>query len=343
MKRIIIFLEFFISKRIHIGILAFLEVIFFMRCLGINTYHPLVPFISFFIVWAAYLENLTTDKKEDNLGQTPHGLFPFVESKLYSIEKFYPFLYLAAIVLSLLVSLKCLLYVVLTIIVFFSYVHKWVPIGKNKRKRLKEIFIIKNLIPPIGWVFSTGIIPFITSNSRFIPEYILLIIIVLLWSFREEVKFDIPDIEGDRKAGIKTLPNVLDEGRTKIILNNIQCISAILFFGTLIILRQNNRIPQFDYLLINLFPILTFFLYDYNFMNLLFERKKKEFCNIGIIWYDVLLFIYLTITYPFNVILFLFLRITGNLFAQTISGKIDYFLNVLGIYTKQQFLPVKTP
>jgi 4-hydroxybenzoate polyprenyltransferase len=330
MKIFLYAFEFFMAKRLHIGLLAFIIPGFFrsMKQFSVDI-SPLAPVISFLIVWAAYLENLTTDKKEDSLGAVPHGVSLALESRLYPIEKFYPFIYLLALIFAWSESMKCFLYTVLAIIVFSSYVQ---PIfyskEKKRRFRLKEIYVVKNLIPPMGWVLSVGVIPFVTTHSVWIPEYNFGLIGALIWSFREEIKYDIPDAEGDKKAGIKTFPNVLGEKRTKLILTFINFTLQVLFFTCLFLLKRNNRTLQLDAAFYYMYPFLASFFYDYQFSNLLFEKRKKEYCNIGVLWWDILLILFLGIPWPVNIVIFLFLRFSGGLLATSTSA-VDAFLDVL--------------
>ncbi len=310
-------MEFFISKRLHIGALAYVTAIYFMRFIPetANSSHPLIPLIAFFIVWSAYLENLTTDKKEDKLNPCPHGVSPDIEAALYPIEKFYPLFYLAALVLSLLVNLKCFWLSLFTILIWLSYVHRWLPKGKNGLKRLKEFYIIKNLVPPLGWIFSVGIIPFVASGAKFVPEYSLLIFIAIFSSFREEIKFDIPDTRGDMANGIKTLPNTIGEPATKKILGAINYISILMLFLMLFLLYQNQQALRFKYLLMNSVPLLTLSAHDQSFVDKLFEKGRKEYCNIGVVWWLFLLSIYLILSYPYNIFVFILLRLAGNFSA----------------------------
>ncbi len=305
----------------HIGILAYVTAIFHMRCVGIKLYNNLVPFISFLIVWSAYLENLTTDTREDSYNICPHGILPNIEKRLYPVERFYPVFYLSALLLSLTISFNYFVWVLASIIIFSSYVHRWIPGGHKKVKRLKEIYIIKNIIPPLGWIFSVWVVPFVYSGEQFIFEYFILIFILFLWSLQEEIKFDVPDVCGDKKAGIKTLPNVIGESRTKGVIKVTSYILSVMLFLTLLMLWNNNHPRQFDALIRNMLPIFMAFLYDHNFVDLLFKEGKKEYCNIGIVWWICLLWIFLVVDYPLNIYGYIVLRMRGNFSTSIMLSK----------------------
>ncbi len=266
------------------------------------------------IIWGTYLHNLTTDTCEDKFNaRTVFATVP----KPYSIEKFYFILYLVAFILAFSISLKCFLYALCNVVIWLSYSKPWLIDSARQKKRLKDFYIVKNIIPPLGWIFSVGVIPFAASGAVFIPEYLILMVMMFVFFFREEIKFDIPDTEGDSKAGIKTFPNTLGDPQTKRILGLINYILILLLFGTLLALWGDLRILQFEALLKNAFPFLTAFVYDQSFTEALFEKKKKEYCNIGILWWIALLLVYLNIPYPYNIVVFVFFVLVGNYFAHS--------------------------
>jgi UbiA prenyltransferase family len=300
------------------GILAFITPFFYLRCIGVAFCHPFAPWISFLIIWGTYLDNLTTDTCEDKFNaKAAFATGP----KLYPIEKFYSLFYLVALIFAFNISLKCFLYALCNIAICLSYSNPWFFDNTRQKKRLKDFYIVKNVIPPLGWIFSVVIIPFVASGAVFIPEYLILIAMMFFFSFREEIKFDIPDTEGDRKAGIKTLPNTLGESQTRRIINLINYILTLLLFGTLLALWDGLRVVQFEALLKNVFPFLAAFVYDQGFTESLFKKKKKEYCNIGILWWVTLLMVYLILPYPYNIWVFIFLVLTGNYFAHSVSTK----------------------
>lgn len=343
MKKLILYsMEFFISKRLHIAVLAYVSVVYFMRFIpeAANSIPPLVPLISFLIIWSAYLENLTTDKIEDKLNRSPHGVSVQIESTLYPIEKFYPVFYLAALILSLLVDMKCFLLVLFTILIWLSYVHRWLPTGKNGLRRLKEFYVIKNLVPPLGWIFTIGIIPFVASGARAIPEYFFLILIGMLCSLREEIKFDIPDAEGDRAAGIMTLPNTIGEPATRKILGVINYISILMVFLVPVFLYQNQHILILKSFFMNSVPLLTLLAHDQTLVDKLFEEKRKEYCNIGIVWWLFLLSVYLILSYPYNIFVFILLRLAGSFSAnRLVDGHLTKIFSQSYTCSKDQGTP----
>ncbi len=308
-------IELFISKRIHIGILAFVMTIYYARLLNISLGGPVLPLISALIVWSAYLENIVTDVCEDSHNiNVPHGLSPVIEKGLVPLEKWYLLFYFLAMFLAFNVNMVCFVLTLLGILIFSSYVQRWIP-GPLGWRRFKDFFIIKNILPPLGWVMAIGVMPWMVASIEMTAECFILLFIIFLFSFREEIKFDIPDIDGDRHAGIKTMPNVLGEARTRQILTliNIGLITALcLLFLTSLHLSAWS---ETNILLKQALPLLIAFAYDARFTHQLFHLKKKELCNIGIIWWVFLLILFLFITYPYNIFIFIVLRFSGTWLA----------------------------
>jgi len=305
-------IEFFLAKRVHVGVLAFTLSWAYMHFLGIKTDSSLSPYVAFFIVWSAYLENLTTDKKEDALTQSPHGIDPAVEQRLFPIENYFVIGYGIALFLSILIGTHCAIATSITIIAFSSYVQKWFPFKNNESVRLKDIYIVKNLTPPIGWTLSTFIIPLLASKTTFSLELTLFSLAIFLCSFREEIKFDIPDAQGDKKAGIKTFPNTLKESTTKTILHTIMAIIALFFYTALFLLYKNQNHTMLNALLENIYIFTLYFLVDHTFVKFLFKNRKKEYCNIGIVWLLLFLISYVLIPFPYNALIIIPVRLVGG-------------------------------
>ncbi len=307
-ERIVTVLEFFIAKRLHIGIVAFTTSVFCMRAVGVAPMNPWGVGIGALIMWSAYLENLTTDRAEDSVNRASQGVYPSITPTIYRLETFYPYLYLLSLGLSLRVGWTCFLYALSAVAVLVSYVHRVPFLGK----RLKEVYIVKNLVPPLGWTLAVAVVPFVASGASFEPVHGLLLAIIFGFHVREEIKFDISDVEGDRAAGIKTLPITLGEAGTRRALSRIARVLSLSLFAALWIVWERGPARLFDTLFVYTLPFFVSILFDDDFVDLLFREKRKAFCNIGIVWWVVLLAFYLVIPFPANVFVFLVLRGAGK-------------------------------
>lgn len=315
---LIILLEFILSKRIHIGVLAYLNVIYFLRCLGVELTNLLLPIISALLVWSAYLENLTTDIKEDgiNIADAPHGILPRIESSFFKIENSFFIFYILAIALAYIVNVKAFFLSILCVLIFSSYVQRFIPHHDKGFIRLKELFLIKNIIPPLGWIMACLIVPLSALDVSLSLEHWIFIFIFFLFSFREEIKFDIPDTKGDLLAGIKTIPNTLGEDATKLVLQVINFSLLTSLYLLIYSLWADGNIFTFESILKNMFPLLMAFAFGHEFEQCLFRERKKEYCNIGIIWWIGTVTLFILVPFPFNIAVFVLIRLAGNFFGK---------------------------
>lgn len=107
-----------------------------------------------------------------------------------------------SVITGLLVSLRY--FVFIGLLLLSIYLYNFEPI------RLKKRFLLNNLI----LAFSRGFVPFIASYTLFAPldqETIYLAVGIALWVFGWQTTKDIPDVEGDRRFGIRTVPVVLGD------------------------------------------------------------------------------------------------------------------------------------
>jgi 4-hydroxybenzoate polyprenyltransferase len=99
--------------------------------------------------------------------------------------------------------------------------------------RLKNWFIIKNLSSGLGWSAGLLIFPMLRAHEqpdwRFFTAFIYMFTMVITY----EIMWDIRDIPGDARAGIRTLPVVLGINKAKIYVGLLQLICLGIIIGGL--------------------------------------------------------------------------------------------------------------
>jgi 4-hydroxybenzoate polyprenyltransferase len=89
--------------------------------------------------------------------------------------------------------------------------------------RLKNMFIVKNLSSGAGWSLGLLVFPMMRAHTQpdgpFLTAFVYMFAMVITY----EIMWDIRDMEGDKRAGIRTLPIVLG-------INSARIYSAILQF-----------------------------------------------------------------------------------------------------------------
>ncbi len=129
---------------------------------------------------------------------------------------------------------------------FLSFLGAWYSFPR--RYRLKNIFLVKNIVPAFSWFFSLSVLIFASIDS--LPFLSILKILTPLFFFAciFEILWDMPDRKGDEAAGVKTLPVLFGVRTTKIVLG---ILLTIFFFATV---STPNKIII---LVLILFVILT--------------------------------------------------------------------------------------
>jgi 4-hydroxybenzoate polyprenyltransferase len=115
---------------------------------------------------------------------------------------------------------------------------------------LKQYFIIKNLSIASGWAFLLPLTSVYLNRVMGIGQWLFLIPL-LMKLFVMAVVYDFKDINSDMKAGVRTLPVVMGEGLSKLVLHSLNAVATVLillliYFGLLPLLGV-IFVPAFIY------------------------------------------------------------------------------------------------
>lgn len=116
--------------------------------------------------------------------------------------------------------------------------------------RLKNIFLIKNLVPSSCWAFSLAALFYLAGGMYFhsLPEVVIGYLPLLALFFAFEIMWDLPDRAGDAHAGVRTLPTMIGFWWSKI--------AVSLLFGLVLI-----KIPgKFDAIAVCLIILFVLFI-----------------------------------------------------------------------------------
>jgi 4-hydroxybenzoate polyprenyltransferase len=142
-----------------------------------------------------YTLNRFTDLEEDEQN-TPQRV-AFIRTHGTSLLAVSGVLYLGGLWLVLARNLMTVIFTVFPVVVGVLY----------SVSRIKYILFMKNLLVGLSW----GTIPFVVAayvDHPWTREILLLAIFFSVMMIISTIVFDIKDIEGDRAAGIRTLPNL---------------------------------------------------------------------------------------------------------------------------------------
>ncbi len=169
-------------------------------------------------VTAVYTLNKVTDKEEDRLNG--HTLFHLNTTYIYPLIGIF---FLCATGLYLLSEKPYFIFygfVLFLLSVLYSF---------PKKYRLKNIFLIKNIVPALCWFFSLSLLIYGSTTDLSLTYIMGILTPLLVLEFIFEIIWDFPDYEGDKASNIKTLPVVIGFLYTKILLVTL---ITLYFFST---------------------------------------------------------------------------------------------------------------
>ncbi|EGQ43806.1 MAG: 4-hydroxybenzoate polyprenyltransferase related protein [Candidatus Nanosalina sp. J07AB43] len=235
---IVIYSRFYIaaSSPLLLYALSYLESFSFSPNLAVTV------FGAFFGVYAM---NRKSDIEEDEANLEFGG--PDLAEKTYKVGIISLFL---SIITALMMGTKIFAVTIAFISILSAYSFRLFP-SSFRYRRLKEIPLVKNMVVgfSLGLLWISGGVSSLSGSS---PNLVLGIFLFLsIRVFIGSVIPDIRDIEGDRKAGITTLPVALGVDRTRKILLSANAIATITYLWMI----YNNMLPPWS-----LYAVLTSFL-----------------------------------------------------------------------------------
>jgi 4-hydroxybenzoate polyprenyltransferase len=107
----------------------------------------------------------------------------------------------------------------------------------TRRPNLKQYFIIKDIAIASGWAFLLLVTSFYLDRPMGIGQWLFLVPL-LMKLFVMAVVYDFKDINSDRRAGVRTLPVVMGEDSSKLVLHILNTVATaiillLVYFGLL--------------------------------------------------------------------------------------------------------------
>ncbi|MCX6179787.1 MAG: UbiA family prenyltransferase [Chlorobiales bacterium] len=187
----------------------------------------------FLLTFSIYQDNRLTDDIEDATND-PEGLKNALKNEaLITYVTFYLISFI-----SLLIAFQfgqpAFWTTALIIVIGILYNHKCFPAFLSRRlngaKRLKDIYIVKNLTPPLDWATALVFLPLFFEGLSLSLKAWICWGYVFFCAFFIEVMWDMRDRRGDLLSGIKTIANTFSFPHTKQFLIITSLISGLLLF-----------------------------------------------------------------------------------------------------------------
>ncbi len=193
--------EFLVHSNLFISLSATGVALTTVLLVGLRV-DPVPLFIVFAVTLFVYSFNRITDMEEDEKNVPRRARFTRRYGRVLLAVGV--LLYLSAFVLAFYLNISGAPFLVLPVLVGAAY-----SVG-----RAKSVLLVKNLIVGFAW----GLIPLgvgVYYGVLLTPEIIFLSGFFFVSLTVAAALFDIKDIEGDRREGIRTVPNVYGPGATR--------------------------------------------------------------------------------------------------------------------------------
>jgi 4-hydroxybenzoate polyprenyltransferase len=116
---------------------------------------------------------------------------------------------------------------IIAVLLLLGFVYSVPVIGSAPRRRVKDLFVGKNLAPALGLSLTVCLYPAANAGRLLDLELIACLTALFTGGMLVEIICDVRDREGDRKAGVRSLPVVLGLGPTRAIINLVNTVSAL--------------------------------------------------------------------------------------------------------------------
>lgn len=212
-------LDIFFKYRINVSLLVFtICLIGFVPNLTVQT---VLVSASFSLLWTfIYLYNKVTDWGED-----AHNVAGFpIDQKNSKAVLILSYICLFLPVPYLLQWLDLLgLYAILALVLGYGYSKKVKLFRKDFR--LKNVLFVKNITSAACWASMGAFVPFLYYNAEWSIYLAFMWLNLFTLVLAIEIVWDIRDIEGDLKEGVRTLPNTIGLFYSKLI-----CLVPVIIF-----------------------------------------------------------------------------------------------------------------
>ena len=267
--------NYFFRNKLHLSLLSALGAASWSMYFNIplNGWSVVTVFL---LTFSIYQDNRLTDDIEDAVNN-PEGLKNALKNQvLITIITFYLVSFITLLI-AFQFGQTAFWTTALIIVIGFLYNHKCFPASLSRRlngaRRLKDIYIVKNLTPPLDWATALIFLPLIYGGYSLSLKAWICWIYMFICAFFIEVMWDMRDRRGDLLSNIKTIANTFSFLHTKQFLIITSLISGLfLFYCT-----YTNILPASTYFLLvnNLAVIVIATMYNENKES--FMRKISDF------------------------------------------------------------------
>lgn len=239
----------FFRNKIHLSLLSALGAAMWPLYFGVPVNCWCIAVV-FLLTFSIYQYNRLTDEIEDSINN-PESCALAKQSSFLIHYVFFYVLTAVVLLISACFGWRVFLTTLLMALIGFLYNQKCFPDALaqqfNGARRLKDMYIVKNLAPPIDWATAMVILPLLFEGEPLSLKVWVCWGYVFACAFFIEVMWDIRDRKGDALAGIKTIANTFSLWRTKVFLISSSAVSGLMLF----VATFTGVLPQHTYFLLS--------------------------------------------------------------------------------------------
>lgn len=251
----------FSSLLLSLECVAMAYVSCFIQQVPWNAMNGIIPFL---VAFSIYNLNRKTDKDEDAINRQDRFAF----TKRYETHLFYGSILSLAVVLALSATygIPSLLATAAPFLCGILYSFRWLP-KRFGYRRLKEIPAVKNIVVAFAWAILLSLLPVFLNHGIPDSRTAITFLLFFMWGFMASLIPDIRDRAGDASAGVRTIPVIFGEERTKTLLSRV-----LLLLGVPLVLFSLLLLPPFTTVL-----LVAANLYSHGCVHLLDRIRTRDF------------------------------------------------------------------
>ncbi len=228
-------LRYFFRNKLHLSILSALGAASWSLYFDIPVNRWAVLSV-FLLTFSIYQYNRLTDDIED-AANDPESLVSAVKHDLLITYVIFYLCSFVALVIAFPFGQPAFWATIFIIVIGYLYNQKIFPDFLSRRlkgaRRLKDIYIVKNLTPPLDWATALVFLPLLFAGRPLSLKAWICWGYVFVSAFFIEVMWDMRDRRGDLLSGIKTIGNSFTFLHTKqFLITTSICSGALLFYFT---------------------------------------------------------------------------------------------------------------
>ena len=225
-------LHYFFRNKIHLSLLSAFGAVSWSLYFDIPINGWAISSV-FFLTFSIYQYNRLTDDIEDATND-PESLKYALKNEAFITYVTFYLISIISLVIAFQFGQSAFWTTALIIFIGLIYNRKCFPTFISRRlngaRRLKDIYIVKNLTPPLDWATALVFLPLMFAGRPLSLKAWICWGYVFVCAFFIEVMWDMRDRRGDLLSGIKTIANSLTFLHTKQFLIITSLVSGLLIF-----------------------------------------------------------------------------------------------------------------